>query len=389
MKLLMLSGDRDTVLGKRGPFYYMQEVFSRHWERIDVLTPRAAGSVTTRVIHGNVWFHPSEKGRLGIVASHAAGGIRLAREHGHDVIVSHDYGSYYNGRAAARIARAAEIPWMSELFHVPGIPRASNWKERLEPSICKYYVRFAMRSGVGAFRVMNHNELPPFLRRCGVSDSQICYLSALYLDFDTFAPKGNVEKKWDLVFVGRMVANKGVAAIIDAIAILNKQFPRLRACFVGQGPTRAALEARAKVNGAHANITWIDWLATKEDLADLYRSSKLLVCASLNEGGPRVTCEAMACGTPVVTTPIGVMTDLIQNGTNGWIFQFDAKSLARAVAQALGDAGAYARAAAVCRDAVLPFEYKKTIGLYARGLQQLAIDASAGTATAAAAGAVL
>jgi glycosyltransferase involved in cell wall biosynthesis len=372
MKLLMLSGDRDTVVGKRGPFYYMQEVFSRHWDRIDVLAPKPAGAVTVKEIHGKVHFHPSTAGRWRIVGSHARRGIELIQQFNHDVVVTHDYGSYYNGRAAARIVRATGIPWMSELFHVPGIPRAANWKERIEPALCRAYVRFALRSRVGAFRVMNHGELPPFLRRCGVPEDKIWYLSALYLDFDTFRPGAAAERPWDLVYVGRMVANKGVGTIVEALSILKKSIPGLRACFVGIGPERARFEGRARDLGLRDTIRWVDWLATKEDLAELYRSSKLLVCASYNEGGPRVTCEAMACGTPVVTTPIGVMTDLIRHGENGWLFDFDARSLAQSLAKALGDPVAWARAAAACREAVLPFEYKKTIGLYAEGLQRLA-----------------
>ncbi|MFN0205437.1 MAG: glycosyltransferase family 4 protein [Planctomycetota bacterium] len=370
MKLLMLSGDRDTVIGKRGPFYYMQEVFSKHWDRIDVLVPRPSEKVTVREIHGRVHFHPAAAGRFQIVKSHALEGSKLIQQYGHDAVVSHDYGSYYNGRAAAKIAHDTKIPWMSELFHVPGIPRAANWKERIEPHLCRIFVKFAMRSGVGAFRVMNHGELPPFLRSCGVPDHRIRYLSALYLDFDTFKRKSNVEKKWDIVFVGRMVANKGVGVIIDALSILTKKGISLKACFVGVGPEQQKFKDKAKALGAA--VTWVDWLATKEDLADLYRTSKLLVCASYNEGGPRVTCEAMACGTPVVSTPIGVMTDLIEHGKNGWLYPFDAASLAKSLHEALGDPAAYAAAAAICDRAVQPFEYKKTIGLYAEGLQQLA-----------------
>lgn len=372
MKLLMLSGDRDTVIGKRGPFYYMQEVFSRHFDRIDVLVPQAGGTVTTPVIHDRVHFHPTRAGRFGIMRDHATRGEALVRQFGHDVVVSHDYGTYYNGRAAARIARNTQIPWMSELFHVPGLPRASNFTERLEPALCRAFVKFALRSGVGAFRVMNHNEMPPFLKSCGVPDSKIRYISALYLDFDTFKPGPGVAKTRDLAFVGRMVPNKGVFTIVDAIARLRKKHPGIRATFVGEGPGRAPGMERAKAAGLTGEIEWIPWLATKEDLAQLYRSSRLLVCASYNEGGPRVTCESMACGTPVVSTPIGVMTDLIQHGENGWLFPFDAESLAACIDEALSDPDRLARAAARCAAAVAPFEYKKTIGLYADGLIQLA-----------------
>jgi glycosyltransferase involved in cell wall biosynthesis len=371
MKLLMLSGDRDTVVGARGPFYAMQEEFSKHWERIDVLCPRPSGPVTVREIHGKVHFHPSPVGRARAVGYLVSKGRELVAEHRHDVLVSHDYGTFYNGRAAARLARAAGIPWMSEIFHVPGIPRAANWRERIDPWLCRVFVGFALRNGVSAFRVMNHRETPPFLRSCGVPDAKIRHLSALYLDLETFRPEAGVAKKWDVCFVARMVANKGADVVLEALGSLRADRPGLRACFVGKGPLRPSLEARARALGLEGAVEFVDWLPGKKELADLYRASRLLVCASYNEGGPRVTCEAMACGTPVVSTPIGVMPDLVRHGENGWLFDFEPAGLARCLREALSDGAAHARAAARCRDAVLPFESHQTIAAYARGLQSL------------------
>jgi glycosyltransferase involved in cell wall biosynthesis len=368
----MLSGDRDTVAGERGPFYYLQEIFSTFWERIDVLCPRPAKPVKLDCIHGNVHLHPASSGRVGLTASHARRGLELLRQYRHDVVVSHDYGVFSNGRAAARLARATGTPWMSEIFHVPGIPRAANLRERVDPILCRAYVRHALRQGVDAFRVMNHRELPPFLRSCGVPEAKIRFLSALYMDLDVFSPRPDAVKRYDVCFVARMVPNKGPEIVLDAIAAVLPALPSLRARFVGQGPLRPALEARTRDLGLTSCVEFTDWLSTKEDLAELYRASRVLVCASYNEGGPRVTCEAMACGTPVVSTPIGVMPDLVRDGENGWLFDFDAPSLAEKLRAALLDPALYNRAAAACREAILPFERRKTIGLYAAGLQRLA-----------------
>jgi glycosyltransferase involved in cell wall biosynthesis len=52
----------------------------------------------------------------------------------------------------------------------------------------------------------------------------------------------------------------------------------------------------------------------------LYRNIHALVVASSSEGGPQPAIEAMACGTPVVTTRVGILRDFIRSGTNGWFF---------------------------------------------------------------------
>ena len=65
MNLLMVSGDRQVVVGERGPFWPMQQEFSRYFERIDVLVPRPDRPVTVTTIHDNVHFHPAPVGRAG------------------------------------------------------------------------------------------------------------------------------------------------------------------------------------------------------------------------------------------------------------------------------------------------------------------------------------
>ena len=97
MRLLMVSGDRQVAIGERGPFHSMQREFSRYFERIDVLCPRPPGKVTTTCIHENVHFHPADCGRRGMVRFIAGKGAALIRDHGHELITSHDYGWFYNG----------------------------------------------------------------------------------------------------------------------------------------------------------------------------------------------------------------------------------------------------------------------------------------------------
>ena len=48
MKLLMISGDRSILQGKKGAFYHTLQEFSKHWERIDVICPRVSSSTVPR-----------------------------------------------------------------------------------------------------------------------------------------------------------------------------------------------------------------------------------------------------------------------------------------------------------------------------------------------------
>ena len=58
MNLLMLSGDSSVAQGRESTFYRMLHRFSMHWERVDVICPRAKDA-EARTVHGNVYLHPS------------------------------------------------------------------------------------------------------------------------------------------------------------------------------------------------------------------------------------------------------------------------------------------------------------------------------------------
>ena len=372
MRLLMVSGDRQVAVGEKGPFHTMQEEFSRYFERIDVLTPRPDRPITVECIHDNVFFHPADCGRRKMVSFIRRRGEQLVKEHGHSLIVSHDYGWFYNGLGSAALSRATGVPYLSEIHHVPGVPVAADLREMLDRRVARAYVRRAKKRALG-FRVVNATEMPELLQRWGVPAEQIHVLHSLYIDLENFKPSesGQPEFDQDVVFVGRMVGNKGLPRIIDALALLAEEGRETTALFLGRGPLRAATEARARKRGILDKVRFVDWVETQEDLANVYRRSRVCVCASTCEGGPRVTIEAMACGVPSVSTPVGIMAEVLRDGENGACADFDAQSLARALGRVLEDEDQRLRMGRAARETAEQFEYGRVIGEYAQGLGRL------------------
>lgn len=372
MRLLMVSGDRQVSIGEQGPFASMLREFSRHFERIDVLCPRPDKPVTVQEVFGNVHLHPAPCGRLRMVSYIARRGLELIREHRHALIVSHDYGWFYNGIGSARLSRASGVPYLSELHHIPGHPVAANARERFDRWVAQRYVAWA-KSRARAFRVVNSVEMPELLRSWGVPSSQIEVLPSLYIDLDVFQPAQEpVTADCDVLFVGRMVDNKGLERIVDALALCAKRGRVLRAHLVGKGPLREAIRARVARAGLSESTRFTEWVGSPRELAELYRRSKLVVCASTCEGGPRFTVEAMACGTPVVSTPVGMMRELLIEGENGACSGFDVESLASALERMLGDEPRRIAMGQRARTAAQRFEYASILRGYADGLKRLA-----------------
>jgi glycosyltransferase involved in cell wall biosynthesis len=139
--------------------------------------------------------------------------------------------------------------------------------------------------------------------------------------------------------VGRLVSNKGFDQVLQAVAKLGQRgLDKIRVRLVGKGPQAAKLLAFARENGFADRLEHIEWVPDADALAATYRSARLLVCASTSEGGPRVVAEAMACGTPVISTGIGIVPELIRDGVNGRIYDGTTEHLALTLQRLLTDA---------------------------------------------------
>ena len=368
MRLLMLSGDTSVIRGERRAFHNTLSKFSNYWDRIDVLTHRVPG-VARHDCFENVTFHPSPWGKMMQPFFIWKKGRALAEKWRYDLIISHDYGFFLNGAGARWLSQASGVPYVSEIHHVDGYPRAANMRERLQPWITGRYVRGAMSRALG-FRVTNAGELRPLLRSWGVPAEKLLLLYSLYLDFYVFRPE-NTSIEYDAIFVARLTPNKAPFLFLDGIAAAARKRDGLCALVVGAGPLKARLRARAATLGLAANVQFRDWVSSPVELADLYRGSRCLICTSFSEGGPRVVAEALACGVPVISTRVGLARELVRDGVNGLHVDWSADEVAVRLELLLSDADLRSRMALAAPRSVERFEKSRVLREYALGYQDL------------------
>jgi len=128
-------------------------------------------------------------------------------------------------------------------------------------------------------------------------------------------------RPFSILFVGRLVARKGVSTLIEALALLSSTLDA-RVVVVGDGPERPALEALARERGVAARVTFRGRVSGA-DLRAAYRSAQVLVLPSVvdargdTEGLGVVLLEAMAFGVPVVASGLGGITDIVTDGVTG------------------------------------------------------------------------
>lgn len=369
--ILMVSADRWVVAGEKGPFHYMLESFSRHWDRVDVIGTRPE-KFEQREVFGNVHLHHPTGGKLRQARFIAEVGAGLAAERDYTVMTSHDYNPFYNGVGAWRIARATGIPWVSEIHHVPGFPTPATFRERIDRWVTRRYVRWARGKAAG-FRVVNSVELPALLTSWGVPAEDIKVLPSLYLDSEVFRPRAETPIATDLLMVGRLVPNKGIPSVLKALARLVKRgMGELSLRIVGRGPERGRIDAAIARLGLRDRVEITDWVPGAEELAEVYRGARLLVVASTSEGGPRVAVEALACGTPVLGTRVGILPELLGAERGGRLYDGSVADLTLKLQRLLTDASQEQALRAALPGDLARFEREAVIAELADGLKSVA-----------------
>lgn len=360
MNLLMISGDRALAAGKRGAFYNTLEELHKHFDRIDIICPRVPMRRYDMTVFGNVHVHPSPLPRVLQWLWIWYKGRQLFRHAPFAVFTCHEYAPFYNGLGAWLLNRATGVPYFLEIMHIPGLPRASGMRERFYRWLSGLVLPFEARVA-RAVRVINRTQVPDFLRSAGVPAEKIVYAPAFYIDLATFMPR-DASKQYDVAFVARLARNKGLDLFLAVLART-----KLVGVVVGDGPLLACARRRTRNRGLKVHFT--GFVSDSVAVADVLNRSRLLLMTSYNEGGPRVVLEALACGVPVVATPVGIVPDVLPpESIEGW----DVDALAEKVKNILNDPALYERLRQAGLQAVQPFERSAAIAVYADAIKKVA-----------------
>jgi glycosyltransferase involved in cell wall biosynthesis len=137
-----------------------------------------------------------------------------------------------------------------------------------------------------------------------------------------------------LVTVARLHAQKGYGDLLAAAQILAKEFSDIRFLWVGDGDLRASLERDIRVAGLQDRVILTGFRA---DLDRFYRSADLFVFPTHFEGGASFALvEAMATGTPVVSSDASGIPEVVEHGTHGLLYPAkDATALVETIRYAL------------------------------------------------------
>lgn len=157
------------------------------------------------------------------------------------------------------------------------------------------------------------------------------------VDPDQFQPVHHDKPGSQLLYVGRLSAAKGLPILLNSLAQLQGDYPDLRLTVVGDGEDRQLLEQFARQRGVSDRVLFVGYQSQTEVRAAMAQTD-VFVMPSFAEGVPVSLMEAMAAGVPVVTTRIAGISELVDDGVNGYLVSpGDSDALTAKIAQLLDE----------------------------------------------------
>jgi glycosyltransferase involved in cell wall biosynthesis len=167
-----------------------------------------------------------------------------------------------------------------------------------------------------------------------------------------------------LVFVGRLVPEKGVADLLRAVSMLREAFPGTIVHIIGDGPSRDELEREARALGVADCVRFPGWLS-QDEVHEHLRDADVLVGPSRPgedgtlEAQGLALAEAMLAGLPVVASAVGGIPDAIRHEETGLLVRpGQPREIADAVRRLVSEPGLAERLAAAAR-ALAQAEYTR------------------------------
>ena len=164
-------------------------------------------------------------------------------------------------------------------------------------------------------KVSRYVVLTDFFKRKAIQGGLPARKLSVKPNFVADDPVANYDKADFLLYVGRLSPEKGVQMLLTAWRQYSN-LPMLK--FIGRGPM---MEAVQQVSERQANVDYLGELPLSEVYKWMGKAKALVFSSQWYEGLPRTIIEAFAKGTPVITSQLGAMADLVDHRRTGLHFE--------------------------------------------------------------------
>lgn len=121
-----------------------------------------------------------------------------------------------------------------------------------------------------------------------------------------------------MLFVGRLIKDKGIVEYLDACRIVKAAYPEARCMLVGPFDTNPSAMQPAELE-AYTSDGTVEYCGEQADVLPFLEKASVFVLPSYHEGTPKSVLEAMSCGRAIVTTDAPGCRETVRDGVNGYL----------------------------------------------------------------------
>ncbi len=272
--------------------------------------------------------------RLGRLTLHRRDVACLHREFDRiqpDIIHAHGSDIYADAATSSGYPAIVSVHGImgKEVAFSPGL------KERLVRHFDRWYERYVLGHIENLIRVSPYlSDAHPWFHPSHVYDIETS------ADLRYFSVSGEPEQ-FRILSPARVIPRKGILELVEAFAILSKQFQQAELRVAGEAETFPAYAGecrrKAELLGVADRVRFLGPL-DPDRMAEEYAAAELVVLASGQETAPVAIQEAMAVGRPVVATDVGGNRYMVSEGETGHLVPWgDVRALAGAMGKVLGN----------------------------------------------------
>lgn len=146
------------------------------------------------------------------------------------------------------------------------------------------------------------------------------------INFNIFKPLKKINKKYTILFIGRLEIQKNLKMLLEAVSKLPRSYRTV--LFIGRGILKQQLMKYAQEKKISLKIIN---KVPNDQLPKYYNQAKIFVLPSVIEGNPKVLLEAMSCSMPCVGNNVPGIRSVIENKVNGLLFNNNYLSLLKVI----------------------------------------------------------
>lgn len=156
---------------------------------------------------------------------------------------------------------------------------------------------------------------------------------------DTLTYKNNAKERLGadpavlrILFVGQHILEKGVMTILDTLRLINGKV-RFHMDFIGTGYAVDEMKRKILEYGLSDKVVLHGIISDRNTLSDYYAASDIFIFPSMYDNAPLVVREAAAMGTPAILLKDSTASEVVTDGSNGFISENDSSCIASLIAK--------------------------------------------------------